>query len=196
MSTLSYDISMSVDGYVRAADPSTEEPLGAGGEALHEWAMGDDEAGREIIFDAISANGAVICGRRTYDDSMANGWGSDGPTGDARLPVIVVTHDVPADAPADGVYEFVTTGIEDALERAKSAAGGRDISLMGGPAVANQFLRAGLVDELSVHVAPVLFGSGTLLTEELPAPVRLEQLAQRATERAIHIRYRVNTVGA
>jgi dihydrofolate reductase len=191
MSTLTYDISMSLDGYVRAADPTPDEPLGIGGEAMHEWAMGEDEGGREVLTEAIAANGAVICGRRTYDESMAHGWGADGPTGDARLPVFVVTHEAPADSPADGVYEFVTSGIEDALERARSAAGEKEVSLMGGPAIANQFLRVGLVDELSVHVAPVLFGSGTSLTEALPDHVRLEQVAQRTTDRATHLRYRI-----
>jgi dihydrofolate reductase len=190
MSTLTYDISMSLDGYVRAADPTPEEPLGIGGEAMHEWAMGGDVEGRELLVEAVNANGAVICGRTTYDDSI-RWWGADGPTGSDRLPVFVVTHRAPAESPPGGVYEFVTDGIEDALARARSAAGERDVSLMGGPAIANEFLRAGLVDELSIHVAPVLFGSGTPLTEALPEHVRLEQLAQRATDRATHLRYRI-----
>ena len=191
MSSVTFDMSMSLDGFVRAANPRPEEPLGEGGEALHAWAMGErDTAGRAVLEDGVAATGAVICGRATYDDSMP-WWGPDGPTGAARLPVFVLTHSVPADVPADGVYVFATTGIEDALAQARQAAGGRNVTIMGGPAVGNQFLRAGLVDELSIHLAPVLFGSGTPLTESLPAHVQLELAEQTATRHALHLRYRV-----
>lgn len=191
MSSVTYDISMSLDGYVRAADPTRDEPLGVGGEALHTWAMGDGDAGsREVAERGLASIGALICGRVTYDDSI-RWWQADGPTGRARLPLFVVTHGEPADVPADGVYTFVTTGIEDALAQAREAAGDKAVSIMGGPTVATQYLRAGLVDEVSVHVAPVLFGAGTSLTETLPEHIRLEPVDQVPTPSATHLRYRV-----
>ncbi|HEY1277862.1 MAG TPA: dihydrofolate reductase family protein [Thermoleophilaceae bacterium] len=192
MSSVIFDMSMSLDGYVRAANPRPEEPLGEGGEALHAWAMdADDAEGRAVLERGVAGTGAVICGRVTYDDSLP-WWGADGPTGSARLPVFVLTHGAPSDAPAGGVYLFVTTGIEDALAQAKDAAGGRNVTIMGGPAVGNQFLRAGLVDELSIHVAPVLFGAGTQLTEALPAHIRLEPADHVSTPNATHLRYRLH----
>jgi dihydrofolate reductase len=190
MSSVVFDMSMSLDGYVRAANPRPAEPLGDGGEALHAWVMSDDEAGRDVLDRGIAGTGAVICGRVTYDESLP-WWGADGPTGPARLPVFVVTHTAPSDAPAGGVYVFVTTGIEDALAQAREAANGKGVTIMGGPAVGNQFLRAGLVDELSIHLVPVLFGAGTLLTEALPAHVELELADQVSTLSAMHLRYRI-----
>ena len=190
MSSVVFDMSMSLDGYVRAANPRAEEPLGEGGEALHAWVMSDDTAGREVLERGVAATGAVICGRATYDDSMP-WWGPDGPTGAARLPVFVVTHTAPSDAPAGGVYVFATGGIEVALAQALAAAGGKTVTIMGGPAVGNQFLRAGLVDELSIHLVPVLFGEGTRLTEALPAHIELEPAEHTSTPSAAHLRYRI-----
>jgi dihydrofolate reductase len=186
-----FDMSMSVDGYIRAANPRPGEPLGEGGEALHAWAMNDnDPAGRDVLDRGIAGTGAVICGRVTYDDSVP-WWQADGPTGPARLPVFVLTHTAPSEAPAGGVYVFVTNGIEDALAQAKTAADGKNVTIMGGPAVGNQFLRAGLVDELSIHLVPALFGSGTRLTEALPAHIGLDPAEHLATRNAMHLGYRV-----
>ncbi len=191
MSSVIFDMSMSLDGYIRAANPRPDEPLGEGGEALHAWAMSDDDAaGRDVLSRGVAATGAVICGRATYDDSIP-WWEADGPTGPARLPVFVLTHTAPADAPAGGVYVFVTTGIEDALAQARAAAGGKNVTIMGGPAVGNQFLRAGLVDELSIHLVPVLFGTGTRLIETLPAHIELELADAVSAPSATHLRYRV-----
>jgi dihydrofolate reductase len=188
--SVTFDMSMSLDGYVRAANPRPEEPLGEGGEALHTWAMTDDPAGRDVLERGVAGTGAVICGRVTYDGSLP-WWGADGPTGTARLPVFVVTHTAPSDAPADGVYVFATSGIEDALAQAQEAASGKNVTIMGGPAVGNQFLRAGLVDELSIHLAPVLFGTGIQLTEALPAHIELELADQVSAPSATHLRYRI-----
>jgi dihydrofolate reductase len=191
VSSVIFDMSMSLDGYVRAANPRPEEPLGEGGEALHVWAMSDDDAaGREVLERGVAGTGAVICGRVTYDDSIP-WWQADGPTGPARLPVFVLTHTAPSDAPAGGVYVFVTTGIEDALAQAQDAADGKNVTIMGGPAVGNQFLRERFVDELSIHLVPVLFGAGTRLTETLPAHIPLEPAEQLTTSRATHLRYRI-----
>lgn len=191
MSSVIFDMSMSLDGYIRAANPRPDEPLGDGGEALHDWAMNDDDAaGRDVLNRGIAGTGAVICGRVTYDDSIP-WWQADGPTGAARLPLFVLTHTAPSDAPAGGVYVFVTSGLEDALAQARAAANGKNVSIMGGPAVGNQFLRAGLVDELSIHLVPVLFGAGTRLIEALPAHIELELGDLVSAPSATHLRYRI-----
>jgi dihydrofolate reductase len=187
MSTVVFDMSLSVDGYVTAANQSREEPLGEGGTRLHEWAR--DATGQDVLARGLEALGAVICGRRTYDDSLP-AWNADGPTGDARVPVFVVTHSPPPDPPDGGVYTFAT-GVDDALAQAREAAAGKTVCVMGGPTVGNQYLRAGLVDELSIHLAPVLFGDGTRLSEVLPAHIRLEPIEHIPSARAVHLRYNV-----
>jgi dihydrofolate reductase len=172
-----FDISLSLDGFMAAANRRPGEPLGEGGERLHEWAFGDDEPDRAVLTDGIAGTGAVIAGRRPYDDSVP-WWGADGPTGAARLPVVVVSHGVPDETPDGGVYTFVAGGIERALDEAKAAAGDKDVTVMGGAQTGQQFLVAGLVDELSIHLVPVLFGSGTRMFENLGhAPIALEPLA-------------------
>jgi len=130
MGNVIFDISMSLDGFMTAANQRPAEPLGEGGEQLHQWAFGEDPRDREVLTGGAGRLGAVICGRRTYDDSLP-WWGADGPTGPARVPVFVLSHDEPEDAPAGGVYTFVTTGIEDALKHAKAAAGDKDVTVMG-----------------------------------------------------------------
>jgi dihydrofolate reductase len=186
-----FDISLSLDGYMTARGRRPEEPMGDGGLRLVQWAFGDDERDRAILTDGIASIGAVIAGRRTYDDSLP-WWGAGGPTGEARLPVFVVTHSVPDDAPDDGVYVFVTDGIESALEQARAAAGDKDVTVMGGAQTGQQFIAAGLVDELSLHVAPVLFGAGTRMFENLgDTHITLEPLATIQTAQATHLRLRI-----
>jgi dihydrofolate reductase len=114
-----FDFSMSLDGYMTASGQTPEEPMGPGGDQLVAWAFGEDERDRQVLLEGVAGTGAVIAGRRTYDTSLP-WWGADGPTGNARVPVFVVTHDPPADAPEGGVYTFVTGGIELALEQAKA----------------------------------------------------------------------------
>jgi dihydrofolate reductase len=191
MGKVIFDISMSLDGFITAANQRPEEPMGEGGQRLHEWAFGSaDTRDREVLAKGGSALGAVIAGRRTYDDSVP-WWGADGPTGAARLPVFVVSHSVPEDTPEGGVYAFVD-GIEAALARAKAAAGAKDVTVMGGADVAQQFIRAGLVDEISIHLVPVLFGSGTRLFERLGSGhIQLETTEVIATVAANHLRFRV-----
>jgi dihydrofolate reductase len=186
-----FDISMSLDGFMTAANQRPEEPLGEGGEQLHRWAFGEDPRDREVLTGGAGRLGAVICGRRTYDDSLP-WWGADGPTGPDRVPVFVLSHDEPEDPPSGGVYTFVTTGIEDALKHAKAAAGDKDVTVMGGADTGQQYLRAGLVDELSIHLVPVLFGGGTRMFEHLDnGHVQLETLGSFQTAAATHLRFRV-----
>lgn len=191
MSILVADISISLDGYIAAAGRTPDEPMGPGGERLHEWMT--SEEGQTLLGQAVGGLGAVIAGRRTYDDSV-RWWGADGPSGPARRPVIVVTHDAPSDTPENGVYLFVTTGIADALDQARSAAAEDDVCVMGGADVIRQYLNAGLVDELSLHVAPVLLGAGTRLFDGAPErQLPLERLSAVDTATALHVQYRVNS---
>jgi dihydrofolate reductase len=191
MTKVIFDISMSLDGFVTAANVRPEEPLGDGGQRLHEWAFGEDERNRELLEEAVNFVGAVIAGRRTYDLSVP-WWGADGPAGPARVPVFVVTHAEPEDAPEGGVYTFVTEGIASALEQAKAAAGEKAVAVMGGAEIGQQFIRAGLVDEISIHLVPVLFGSGTRMFENLGGVhIQLDTTSVIETPEATHLRLRV-----
>jgi hypothetical protein len=106
MTIVIFDISMSLDGYVTAAGIRPEEPMGDGGQQLHEWAFGDDERGREVLTDSARNVGASIAGRRTYDLSVP-WWGPDGPGGAARTPTFIVSHGTPGQVPEKSVYTFV-----------------------------------------------------------------------------------------
>jgi dihydrofolate reductase len=191
MTNVIFDISMSLDGFVTASNVSPEEPMGDGGQRLHEWAFGEDERNRELLADATNFIGAIIAGRNTYDISVG-WWGSDGPAGPARVPVFVVTHAEPDDAPEGGVYTFVTDGIESALEEAKAAAGDKAVAVMGGADIGQQYIEAGLVDEISIHLVPVLFGGGTRLFEHLGSEhIRLEAAGVIETPEATHLRFHI-----
>jgi dihydrofolate reductase len=191
MGKVVFDISMSLDGFITAANRRPEEPMGDGGERLHEWAFGGDERDREVLTSGASALGAVIAGRRTYDDSVP-WWGADGPTGPARVPVFVLSHDAPEDVPEGGVYTFVNGGIEDVLKQARAAAGDKDVTVMGGAQTGQQYIRAGLVDELSIHLVPVLFVSGVRMFEALgDQHIELAHASIVQTPSATHLRYRI-----
>ena len=137
----------------------------------------------------IARLGAVICGRRTYDMSIQY-WGADGPTGAARVPLFVLSHGVPDDVPEGGVYTFVDD-LQTALETARQTAGDKNISVMGAD-VGRQLLDAGEIDEISVHLVPVLFGSGTpMFGEGVDEHVTLEFVGVSESPHAMHLRYRV-----
>jgi dihydrofolate reductase len=189
--TVIFDISMSLDGYVTAAGRTPEEPMGRGGLRLVDWAIGDDERGRKLLDDAVGQLGATIAGRTTYDTSLP-WWGPDGPSGSARRPVFVVTHQAPDESPEGGVYEFVTDGIEAALARAQSVAGEAAVVVMGGADLGRQYIAAGLVDEIQIHLVPVLFGGGTrMFDDSLADHFDLEPVEVIETPVAIHQRFRV-----
>ncbi len=192
MGKVIFDISMSLDGFIAASGMTVDEGMGVGGEVLHDWAFRGDERDREILERAGAALGAVISGRRTYDNSI-RWWGADGPTGAARVPLVVVSHSTPDDVPEAGVYTFAGD-IRSALDAARSAAGDGDVGVMGGADIARQYLRAGLLDEISIHLIPVLFGSGTPLFgdgDSLDAHVKLETIDVVRTDAATHLRFRV-----
>lgn len=191
MTKVIFDISMSLDGFMTAAQQTPETPMGDGGQQLVQWAFGEDARSRDLLEGAVADLGAVIAGRRTYDTSVP-WWGANGPSGDARRPVFVVTHTVPQNAPEGGVYTFVTGGIEEALRAAKAAAGGKHVCVMGGADLGQQYIRAGLIDAISIHLVPVLFGAGTRMFEHLGGEhIQLETVDVITTAEAIHLRFRV-----
>lgn len=193
MGNVIFDTSMSLDGFMTAADRTPEVPLGPGGEVLTQWAM-DDPAGVELLGRWVEQLGASIAGRVTYDTSLP-WWGPDGPSGAARRPLFVVTHQAPEATVEGGVYSFVTDGIESALGQARAAAGDRNVVVMGGADLGQQYLRAGLIDEIQIHLAPVVFGAGTRMFENI-GWLDLEPLETVRTERATHLRFRLKPADA
>ncbi len=213
MAQVRLDISMSLDGFVAGPDPTLEEPLGVGGERLHEWVFGlktfrenhgmtGGETNRddEIVAEGLAATGAVVMGRKMFsggtgpweDDPRADGWwGEEPPFG---VPVFVLTHHArERKAMAGGTdFVFVTDGIESALEQARAVAGDKDVLIAGGGEAAQQFLRAGLLDVVQVHVAPVFLGDGVRLFDGIPLDtVALEAERVVASPNVTHLRYRV-----
>jgi dihydrofolate reductase len=189
------ELSMSLDGYVAGPGVGPEEPMGRGGEDLHDWMFATRSADEVEQFqtDHFSTIGAVIVGRRMADLGI-------GPWGDEpafHAPVFVVTH-----RPAETIdkkggtsYVFVTGGIEEALRRARDAAGAQDILVGGGGDIARQCLRAGGVQELRLHLVPVLLGSGTpLFDAETAAAVRLRQVSAVGEPLVTHLTYEVRSV--
>jgi dihydrofolate reductase len=212
MTRLTLDISMSLDGYVAGPNQTLEEPLGAGGELLHEWVFpvktwreahgeegGETGIDDEIVAETTGAAGAVIMGRRMFSggegpwevDPRADGWWGDEPP--FHVPVFVLTHHSRETVVKEGgtTFAFVTEGIEAALEQAKAAARERDVAVAGGASVAQQYLRAGLLDEIQVHVAPVLLGGGVRLFAESDEPLRLQSTRVLSSPRVTHLRFAV-----
>lgn len=191
MSKVLFLMSVSLDGFMRAPHPTATEPLGAGGEQLHNWALGTDPEGQSLLERMVERIGAVVCGRGMYDDSLPF-WGKDGPTGRRRLPTFVVTHRPPPSSPDDGVYRFVTDGIRAAIAAATAVAGEKHISIGGGADLAQQAIRLGLIDELTIATVPVLFGGGLRLFDNLGDDyIQLQPLEVRATRSATLVTYRV-----
>jgi dihydrofolate reductase len=190
MGKVIYDISMSLDGFITGANVRPEAGLGDGGERLHDWAFNSSDPRNHELLAKGASLGAIISGRHNYDLAVP-GWEADGPTGSARVPTVVVSHSVPQDIPNGSVYRFADS-IEAALEKARQAAGDKDVAIMGGANIAAQFLKLGLVDEISIHLVPVLFGSGIRLFEHLDGEhVQLEKTEVIETKEAIHLRFRV-----
>jgi dihydrofolate reductase len=188
MGTIVFDISMSLDGFISGANVSPEAGLGDDGERLHDWGFNSSDPYNLKIVEEWIKTGAIISGRTTYDHSIMH-WGDGGPIPSARVPVIVVSHSVPDDVPADSVYTFVDN-IEAAYELANQVAGDRMIGIQGST-LARQFLTRGLIDEISIHLVPVLFGSGTRLFEGLGEHITLEAIDVVKTAAATHLSYRV-----
>jgi dihydrofolate reductase len=189
-------ITTSVDGYITGPDDGPGKGLGEGGERLHYWVFGgpwtyDAEPRGEAtgedaawLSEAMTRIGAVVGGRWTYE--AAGHWGDENPWG---LPFFIVTHR-PEEEPASGGFTFVS-GVEEAVGRAVAAAGEKDVSIMGGADVIRQALAAGLVEELTIIVAPVILGAGKRLFEGFSSSLELEHLGVRQSQYATFIDYRV-----
>jgi dihydrofolate reductase len=206
------DISVSADGFVAGPQPSPEDPLGRGGEQLHEWILklaswrephgregGETGPSDEVVREHVDSAGATIMGRRMYsggagpweEDPNADGWWGDNPP--FGHSIYVLTHHArePAEKPGGVFYNFVTDGIEAALERAQEQAGEQDVAIAGGAEAAQQYLNAGLVDELQLHVVPVILGGGTRLLDGIDPAISLTLDRVVASPEVTHIRYRV-----
>ena len=209
MTKLRTHISVSADGYVAGPDQTLDEPLGKGGENLHDWVValaawrerhgkegGEVNASSAVLDEAEENVGAEIMGRGKFGpgpgpwpDEPWNGWWGDDPP--FHKPVFVLTnHEREPLTLSDTTFTFVTDGIEAALAQARDAAGDKRIGLMGAD-VERQFLAAGLVDELRIHLVDVLLGDGRRLFERLPERIELEQTGLSETDGVTHLEYRV-----
>ena len=189
MGKVIFDISMSLDGFITAANPRPEAGLGDDGERLHDWGFNSADPRNREVMEWYATTGANIFGRTGYDHSIIN-WGADGPTGAARVPTVIVSHTLPQNIPQGSVYTFVDN-VEAGLETAKKLAGDRDIYITGAD-VARQFLKHAFIDEISIHLNPVLFGNGTRLFEHLDSEhISLEIIEVIQTAEAVHMRFRV-----
>ncbi|MEO3796760.1 dihydrofolate reductase family protein [Nonomuraea sp. B10E15] len=191
MSKVISGISMSLDGFVTGPDVTREQQLGDGGDVLHRWLHEPDPRDTELLDGMREGAGALLMGRLSYDLAEGDGgWGDGGPAG--PVPCFVLTHNPPAPETvrAPSVFTFVTDGVRGAVERAKAVAGGKMVAVHGA-SVAQQCLAAGLMDEIQIHLAPVLLGGGTRLFEHLGGRFLLERVAVIDSPNATHLRYRV-----
>ncbi len=213
MARLICDISISLDGFVAGPNPSLEQPLGEGGDLLHEWAFaaaswreshglagGKTNADSEVVEESLRATGAVVMGRKMFsggegpweEDPRAQGWWGEDPP--FHVPVFVLTHHAREPLVMEGgtSFTFVTDGIEAALEQARAAAGDKDVALAGGASVAQQYLKAGLLEELQIHLASVLLGDGVSLFDRLGiAAIGLEATRVIASPSVTHLRFQM-----
>jgi dihydrofolate reductase len=209
MSKVWSQLSISVDGYVAGPNQSLENPIGEGGMRLHEWVFATDTwneqhgreggaptADSEVYAKMMVGNGAYIMGRNMFgadrgahDLQWRGWWGEDPPY---HTPVYVLTHHArePLEMQGGTTFHFVTDGIESALEQARAAAGDKDVAIAGGASAVNQYLAAGLLDELYLHIAPVVLGGGERLLEGVGDPT-LELVEVVASPAVTHINYRV-----
>ena len=212
MAKLRFEISMSLDGFVAGPNPSREDPLGERGEDLHEWVIklaawreshgregGEVNASSEVLEESLASTGAVIMGRNMFgggpgpwgEEPWEGWWGDEPPF---HMPVFVLTHHErePLEKGGGTTFIFVTDGIESALEQAREASGDKDVSLGGGADVAQQYLAAGLLDEIRLNVVPILLGGGTRLFDNLAGVDAKFELARVVDAPDVtHLQYRL-----
>ncbi len=210
MSKLRFKISMSFDGFVAGPGQSVKDPLGVGGERLHDWVVplaawrsehgkegGDVNESSRVVEESIAGIGATIMGRNMFGghpgpwrakDPWTGWWGDNPPY---HHPVFVLTHHAREPLVLEGgtTFNFVTDGIADALDRARRAAGGKDVSLAGGAAAARQYLVAGLVDEMEISLVPTLLGNGARLFDGLGDLQGLELVRTLAAPDVTHLKF-------
>jgi dihydrofolate reductase len=213
MTETKLDISVSLDGYVAGPDtPTLDDPLGSRGEELHEWVLstaawreshgregGEADADSDLVAEHVASVGATIMGRKLFsggagdwvDDPNANGWWGDEPP--FQHQVFVLTHHEREPLELTGTtFHFVTDGIQRALDQAREAAGDKAVAIAGGAEAAQQYLNAGLVDQVRLHIAPVLFGSGTSLLAGINPALRWTQIDARGGKGVTHVTYRIS----
>jgi dihydrofolate reductase len=209
MSSVVCQISISLDGFVAGPNQSVDNPIGEGGMRLHEWAFATDSwraqqgldggqhsADAEVVDEVVQGIGAYIMGRKMFgggdgpwDETWTGWWGADPPY---HVPVFVLTHVARAPLPMEGgtTFTFVTDGIESALEQARTSAGEKDVAIAGGASAVRQYLAAGLLDELYLHIVPIVLGEGERLLEGVGDPV-LQPINVVASPGVTHVKYRV-----
>jgi len=209
MSKVTCQISISLDGFVAGPNQSLENPLGEGGMRLHEWAFatagwrelhgltgGERSVDSEVLDEVVQNVGAYIMGRKMFgggdgqwNQEWKGWWGDDPPY---HVPVFVLTHHARDRLPMQGgtTFNFVTTGVRSALEQARQAAAGKDISVAGGAQAIQQFIAAGLLDELYLHIVPIVLGAGDRLLANVGDP-RLEPINVVASPAVTHVKYRI-----
>ncbi len=211
MSKVWFQLAVSLDGFVAGPEQSEDNPLGVGGEELHEWIVeleawrrqhgkegGVVNASTPVVEEAQSNVGAVVMGRNMFgggpgpwkEDPSWNGWWGDRPP--FHTPVFVLTHHSrrPLEMEGGTTFFFVTEGVESALGQAKQAAGGRDVLIGGGANVVQQFLSAGLVDEFQLNLVPIMLGGGARLLENI-GNLTLRQARVIEAPGVTHVKYRV-----
>ena len=211
MTRLRFQISMSLDGFIAGPNQSTENPLGKGGMQLHEWIFGltawrerhgqqggEVNASTDVVEDSLRNVGATVMGRNMFggtgpwgDDPWEGWWGDDPPF---HMPVFIVTHHQrdPLVKRGGTTFTFVTDGIESALDQARTAAAGKDVALGGGANVAQQYLKAGLIDEMQIHLVPVLLGDGARLFDNvMPTKLGLQCTRVLQAPGVVHLTYRL-----
>jgi dihydrofolate reductase len=201
MANVTSDMSMSLDGFITGPNDDVERPLGEGGERLHQWifelaswrerhglAGGKTNRDAEVVDEAFRNVGAVVMGRRMFNHGEGP-WGDNPPF---HMPVFVVTHKPKKTLSKEGgtTFTFVIDGIESALKRAKAAAGDKDVSVAGGANIVQQFLKAELLDEIQIHLVPVLLGGGRRLFEHA-GKMELEPTRVIESPGVTHLRFRV-----
>ena len=204
MQTVFARMSMSLDGYIAGPGDGPDNPLGDGGELVHEWMIGTDAfrgshggggggasgPDNDVVAEVIARSGATVLGRRMFDNGEEP-WGPEPPF---RQPVFVVTHRPrePVERAGGTTYHFVTDGIESALEQARAAAGEKDVQISGGADLVQQYLIAGLLEQIEVHLAPVFLGGGVRLFDrpELTG-VRITPNRVVPSPGVTHVRYDV-----
>ncbi|MDQ4026522.1 MAG: dihydrofolate reductase family protein [Actinomycetota bacterium] len=213
MGKLTLDISMSLDGFIAGPNQTLEQPLGEGGDRLHEWAYaaaswrerhgasgGETDGDSEVIDESLRNTGATVMGRRMYSgghgewekDPNADGWWGENPP--FRHPVFVLTHHAREPVTKEGgtTFTFVTDGIEAALEQARAAAGDKNVAIGGGADVVQQYLNSRLLDELQIHLATVLLADGVRLFDNLATgQLGLECTRVIESPTVTHLKYRV-----
>jgi dihydrofolate reductase len=191
MSKVVSEISMSLDGFITGPNVRAGNGMGDGGERLHDWRFDAKTETDTAIADEIYAStGAVVLGKGMFDVGFEP-WGDPPPF---RMPVFVVTHEARETLPMQGgtTYTFVTDGIEAALELARSAAGDKNVGIWGGADIIRQCLKAGLLDEMQIHLVPILLGDGIRLFQDLdPEGIELKRADSIETPGATHLRFEV-----